>query len=244
MKNILNKNNNKLLLILLVLVIGAILLIVLINTGKKQKDPFDNNKNDNKEIANVTPDDVKKLYNILTSNTCNIKYTFDFSNNKTIKTEDMSETDKLTIIFNNLKYNNIIKDKISIEEYNTYAKNILGNSTKIPSTFKDFNYDGNTYNIEKNKIIKNTSTCNTKEEYKSALYSYSYNLYDLSIYINYIEIKNNKAYDLDGKLIDTYTKENEERIMNSATSYVYNFKKNTNGYYLQQVSLAVKETNK
>ncbi len=241
MKNIFNKDNYKLLLILLVLVIGAILIIVLMNTDKDDDGPITDY---NDEIANVIPSEVEKLYRIITNNTCNVNYGFDFTDTNSIKVEDMDDEIILTIIFNNLKENNILNSKFSKEEYITYASNILGTNIDIPNDFSNFNYDGNVYKIENNNIIKDTSICQNEVNYKSVLYSYSYNSNDLSVYVNYIMIKDNIAYNLDGSIIGNYSKEKEESIMNSATSYVYNFKKNINGYYLTEVSKALVEINK
>ena len=181
-----NKKNSKILLAVLVVVVICTLLLVVLKSIKKE----DEKESTDTKIAQVIPQDVRKIYRILTSNECYVDFNFEFKNDLKIKTTDMNDNIILTIIFNNLKENNKLSNNLTKEEYLSSDKEILGSNFNAPNTFTNFKHNDYAYTLTENNITKTKTDCNSSKEYKTVLYSYSYNQDNLSVYINYAYIEN------------------------------------------------------
>lgn len=237
MMELFNKKNSKILLAVLVVVVICTLLLVVLKSIKKE----DEKESTDTKITQVIPQDVRKIYRILTSNECYVDFNFEFKNDLKIKTTDMNDDIILTIIFNNLKENNKLSNNLTKEEYLSSAKEILGSNFNAPNTFTNFKHNDYAYTLTENNITKTKADCNSSKEYKTVLYSYSYNQDNLSVYINYAYIENGNVYDLDKNYIAKYSSEEMENIMGKATSYIYNFKKENKNYYLTSVEKTIRE---
>lgn len=237
MMELFNKKNSKILLAVLVVVVICTLLLVVLKSIKKEEEK----ESIDTKIVQVIPQDVRKIYRILTSNECYVDFNFEFKNDLKIKTTDMNDDIILTIIFNNLKENNKLSNNLTKEEYLSSAKEILGSNFNAPNTFTNFKHNDYAYTLTENNITKTKADCNSSKEYKTVLYSYSYNQDNLSVYINYAYIENDNVYDLDKNYIAKYSSEEMENIMGKATSYIYNFKKENKNYYLTSVEKTIRE---
>ena len=203
--NISNKKRIILLISLFVIIVISLLIIV-----------FNNNQNKEEKIKIVNYKEAEKLYQE--------------SNNKCTNIQDENDSLLLYLIFSGLDKDNKLSNSISYEEYENTAKTIL-KTDDIPSKINNYLYDGYSYTLEENKITRTKTEC--EEKYVSKIYGYSNNNDTLSLYISSGYIKDGKVYNLEGIEIGDYDKNKINKILDSGTIKIYNYK-NENGKYILQ----------
>ena len=199
------KGKKKLILfigILIIIIIIVVLIIIVLNNKDKEKI----------EIVNYK--DAEKLYQE--------------SNNKCTDTTDEKDSLILYLIFSKLDKDNKLSDNISYDEYENTAKTIL-KTNDIPKSINNYLYDGYSYTLEDNKITREKSEC--EEKYVSKIYGYSNDNNTLSLYISSGYVKDGKVYNLEGIEIGDYDKNKINKILDSGTIKIYNYK-NENGKYV------------
>lgn len=202
--NISNKKRIILLVSLLVIIVISLLIIVF------------NNKKDKEKIKIVNYKEAEKLYQE--------------SNNKCTNIQDENDSLLLYLIFSKLDKESKLTDSISYEEYENTAKTIL-KTDDIPQAINNYLYDGYSYTLNNNEITREKSEC--EEKYVSKIYGYSNDNDTLSLYISSGYIKNRKVYNLEGIEIADYDKNKINKILDSGTIKIYNYK-NENGKYILQ----------
>ena len=190
--------------ILIIIIIVIVLIIVFNNQDKEEKI----------EIVNYK--DAEKLYQT--------------SDNKCTDITDENDSLLLYLIFSNMDKDNKLSDNISYDEYENTAKTIL-KTDDIPQTINNYLYDGYSYTLEENKITRTKTEC--EEKYVSKIYGYSNDNNTLSLYISSGYIKDGKVYNLEGIEIGDYDKDKINKILDSGTIKIYNYK-NENGKYILQ----------
>ena len=199
------KGKKKLILfigILIIIIIIVVLIIIVLNNKDKEKI----------EIVNYK--DAEKLYQE--------------SNNKCTDTTDEKDSLILYLIFSKLDKDNKLSDNISYDEYENTAKTIL-KTNDIPKSINNYLYDGYSYTLEDNKITREKSEC--EEKYVSKIYGYSNDNNTLSLYISSGYVKEEKVYNLEDIEIGDYDKNKINKILDSGTIKIYNYK-NENGKYV------------
>ena len=205
MKNKKLNNKKKLIIIfigILIIIIIVVLIIVLNNQNKEEK------------IKIVNYKEAEKLYQE--------------SNNKCTDIQDENDSLLLYLIFSKLDKESKLSDSIPYDEYENIAKTIL-KTDDIPSKINNYLYDGYSYTLEENKITRTKTEC--EEKYVSKIYGYSNDNNTLSLYISSGYIKNGKVYNLKGIEIGDYDKNKINKILDSGTIKIYNYK-NENGKYI------------
>ena len=198
-------NNKKKLIIfigILIIIIIVVLIIVLNNQNKEEK------------IKIVNYKEAEKLYQE--------------SNNKCTDIQDENDSLLLYLIFSKLDKESKLTDNISYDEYENIAKTIL-KTDNIPAKINNYLYDGYSYTLEENKITRTKTEC--EEKYVSKIYGYSNNNNTLSLYISSGYIKDGKVYNLEDIEIGDYDKNKINKILDSGTIKIYNYK-NENGKYI------------
>ena len=188
--------------ILIIIIIVIVLIIVFNNQDKEEKI----------EIVNYK--DAEKLYQT--------------SDNKCTDITDENDSLLLYLIFSNMDKDNKLSDNISYDEYENTAKTIL-KTDDIPQTINNYLYDGYSYTLEDNKITRTKTEC--EEKYVSKIYGYSNDNNTLSLYISSGYVKDGKVYNLEGIEIGDYDKNKINKILDSGTIKIYNYK-NENGKYI------------
>jgi len=204
MKN--KKLNNKKKLILFVGILIIIIVIVLIIVF--------NNQDKEEKIKIVNYKEAEKLYQE--------------SNNKCTDIQDENDSLLLYLIFSKLDKDNKLSDNISYDEYENAAKTIL-KTDDIPQAINNYLYDGYSYTLNNNKITREKTEC--EEKYVSKIYGYSNNNNTLSLYISSGYVKDGKVYNLEDIEIGDYDKDTINKILDSGTIKIYNYK-NENGKYI------------
>ena len=200
-------NNKKKLIIfigILIIIIIVVLIIVLNNQNKEEKIKIIKNK------------EAEKLYQE--------------SNNKCTDIQDENDSLLLYLIFSKLDKESKLSDSIPYDEYENIAKTIL-KTDDIPSKINNYLYDGYSYTLEENKITRTKTEC--EEKYVSKIYGYSNDNNTLSLYISSGYVKDGKVYNLEGIEIGDYDKNKINKILDSGTIKIYNYK-NENGKYILQ----------
>ena len=198
-------NNKKKLIIfigILIIIIIVVLIIVLNNQNKEEK------------IKIVNYKEAEKLYQE--------------SNNKCTDIQDENDSLLLYLIFSKLDKESKLSDSIPYNEYENIAKTIL-KTDDIPSKINNYLYDGYSYTLEENKITRTKTEC--EEKYVSKIYGYSNDNNTLSLYISSGYVKDGKVYNLEGIEIGDYDKNKINKILDSGTIKIYNYK-NENGKYI------------
>ena len=203
MKN--KKLNNKKKLILFVGILIIIIVIVLIIVF--------NNQDKEEKIKIVNYKEAEKLYQE--------------SNNKCTDIQDENDSLLLYLIFSKLDKDNKLSDNISYDEYENAAKTIL-KTDDIPQTINNYLYDGYSYTLNNDEITREKTEC--EEKYVSKIYGYS-NDNTLSLYISSGYVKDGKVYNLEDIEIGNYDKDTINKILDSGTIKIYNYK-NENGKYI------------
>ncbi len=200
-------NNKKKLIIfigILIIIIIVVLIIVLNNQNKEEK------------IKIVNYKEAEKLYQE--------------SNNKCTNIQDENDSLLLYLIFSGLDKESKLSNNISYEEYENTAKTIL-KTDDIPQAINNYLYDGYSYTLNNDEITREKTECT--EKYVSKIYGYSNNNDTLSLYISSGYIKDGKVYNLEGIEIGDYDKNKINKILDSGTIKIYNYK-NENGKYILQ----------
>ena len=190
--------------ILIIIIIVIVLIIVFNNQDKEEKI----------EIVNYK--DAEKLYQT--------------SDNKCTDITDENDSLLLYLIFSNMDKDNKLSDNISYDEYENTAKTIL-KTDDIPQAINNYLYDGYSYTLNNNEITREKTECT--EKYVSKIYGYSNNNDTLSLYISSGYVKEGKVYNLSGVEIGDYDKDKINKILDSGTIKIYNYK-NENGKYILQ----------
>ena len=198
-------NKKRIILIISILVIIVISLLIVI---------FNNNQNKEEKIKIVNYKEAEKLY--------------EESNNKCTDIQDENDSLLLYLIFSKLDKESKLSDSIPYDEYKNIAKTIL-KTEDIPKNINNYLYDGYSYTLEENKITREKTECT--EKYVSKIYGYSNNNDILSLYISSGYIKDGKVYNLEDIEIGDYDKNKINKILDSGTIKIYNYK-NENGKYI------------
>ena len=209
MKN--KKLNNKKKLIIFIGILIIIIIVVLIIVF--------NNKEDKEKIKIVNYKEAEKLYQE--------------SNNKCTDIQDENDSLLLYLIFSKLDKESKLSDSIPYDEYENIAKTIL-KTDDIPSKINNYLYDGYSYTLEENKITRTKTEC--EEKYVSKIYGYSNDNNTLSLYISSGYVKDGKVYNLEGIEIGDYDKNKINKILDSGTIKIYNYKNENGKYILDKIS--------
>ena len=193
--------------ILIVIIIVIVLIIVFNNQDKEEKI----------EIVNYK--DAEKLYQT--------------SDNKCTDITDENDSLLLYLIFSNMDKDNKLSDNISYDEYENTAKTIL-KTDDIPQTINNYLYDGYSYTLNNDEIIREKSEC--EEKYVSKIYGYSNNNDTLSLYISSGYVKDGKVYNLSGDEIGDYDKDTINKILDDGTIKIYNYQNKNGNYILDNIS--------
>ena len=199
------KNKKKLILlvgILIILIIIVALIIVF------------NNQNKEENIKIVNYKEAEKLYQE--------------SNSKCTDIQDENDSLLLYLIFSKLDKESKLTDSIPYDEYENIAKTIL-KTDDIPSKINNYLYDGYSYTLNDNEITREKTEC--EEKYVSKIYGYSNDNNNLNLYISSGYIKDGKVYNLEDIEIGDYDKNKINKILDSGTIKIYNYK-NKNGKYI------------
>ena len=203
-------NNKKKLIIfigILIIIIIVVLIIVLNNQNKEEK------------IKIVNYKEAEKLYQE--------------SNNKCTDIQDENDSLLLYLIFSKLDKESKLSDSIPYDEYENIAKTIL-KTDDIPKNINNYLYDGYSYTLEENKITRTKTEC--EEKYVSKIYGYSNDNNTLSLYISSGYVKDGKVYNLEGIEIGDYDKNKINKILDSGTIKIYNYKNENGKYILDKIS--------
>ena len=206
--NISNKKRIILLISLLVIIVISLLIVI-----------FNNNQNKEEKIEIVNYKDAEKLYQT--------------SDNKCTDITDENDSLLLYLIFSNMDKDNKLSDNISYDEYENTAKTIL-KTDDIPQTINNYLYDGYSYTLNNDEIIRTKTEC--EEKYVSKIYGYSNNNDTLSLYISSGYVKEGKVYNLNGVEIGDYDKDTINKILDSGTIKIYNYKNENGKYILDKIS--------
>ena len=193
--------------ILIIIIIVIVLIVVFNNQDKEEKI----------EIVNYK--DAEKLYQT--------------SDNKCTDITDENDSLLLYLIFSKLDKDNKLSDNISYEEYENTAKTIL-KTDDIPQTINNYLYDGYSYTLNNDEIIREKSEC--EEKYVSKIYGYSNNNDTLSLYISSGYVKDGKVYNLSGDEIGDYDKDTINKILDDGTIKIYNYQNKNGNYILDNIS--------
>ena len=204
-KDVSMKNKKKLILLIGILIILIIIVALII---------VFNNQNKEENIKIVNYKEAEKLYQE--------------SNSKCTDIQDENDSLLLYLIFSKLDKESKLSDSIPYDEYENIAKTIL-KTDDIPSKINNYLYDGYSYTLEENKITRTKTEC--EEKYVSKIYGYSNDNNTLSLYISSGYIKDGKVYNLKGIEIGDYDKNKINKILDSGTIKIYNYK-NENGKYV------------
>ena len=203
-------NNKKKLIIfigILIIIIIVVLIIVLNNQNKEEK------------IKIVNYKEAEKLYQE--------------SNNKCTDIQDENDSLLLYLIFSKLDKESKLSDSIPYDDYENIAKTIL-KTDDIPAKINNYLYDGYSYTLEENKITREKTDC--EEKYVSKIYGYSNDNNTLSLYISSGYVKEEKVYNLEGIEIGNYDKNTINKIIDSGTIKIYNYKNENGNYILDSIN--------
>ncbi len=186
-------------------------------------------RDDKKSNSPVSHKVVEKLYENHSDNKCTevIRIT---SNTEVSEAEDKV---LLYLIFGQMKKDNVISSKISLDDYKTSALKVL-NEEYIPLDF-EYVFEGYQYSLKDDEITRKSSSCT--ENYVTKLYGYSgTDKLELDVMAGYV--KDGKVYDLKDNEIGTYSEDDLNKILDKGTMQVYNYEKVNDNYKL--VSVGVK----
>ena len=204
-KDVSMKNKKKLILLIGILIILIIIVALII---------VFNNQNKEENIKIVNYKEAEKLYQE--------------SNSKCTDIQDENDSLLLYLIFSKLDKESKLSDSIPYDEYENIAKTIL-KTDDIPAKINNYLYDGYSYTLNDNEITRTKTEC--EEKYVSKIYGYSNDNNTLSLYISSGYVKDGKIYNLEGIEIGNYDKNKINKILDSGTIKIYNYK-NENGKYV------------
>ena len=203
------KLKSKRLIILGVIIIVIILLILVI---------FLNIESDKKVV--IKKDEATKLYDNIKTGSCT---DIPNDNNGVL----------LNLVFADLKNKDSLSDDINLDDFLNSLESVSGNK-KMDYTINDFIYEGYSYTLDGNKISRKKASC-PKVSYTSKLYGYTYNNYNLELYIKMGYIDNGKVYDLSNKEIGEYDKKTINKILDDGTLQIYSYQIDNNKYYFKKI---------
>lgn len=186
-------------------------------------------KDEEKPNSPVSHKAVEKLYEDNGDDNCTevVKIT------QNLDVSDIDDKILLNLIFGQMKKDEILGSNISMDDYRKSALKIL-DEENIPLEF-EYIYEGYKYSANDDGITRSKASC--EENYVSKLYGYSgTNDLELDIMAGYV--KDGKVYDLNDKEIGTYSEDDLNKVLDSGTMQVYNYKKVNGDYKL--VSVGVK----
>jgi len=160
-----------------------------------------------------------------------------------INESKLSDNTILYVVFSKLNNEDELDDEISIKDFKNAAKNVIKDGKAIPEEFSNYEYDWYSYSSDGKKITRTKGTCGDKE-YISKLYGYTYNNNELIVNIKVAYKKEGKLYNLNDEVFADYDKENENILMDSATSQIYTYSKDGDKYYLKSIINEKKESDK
>ena len=205
--NISNKKRIILIISILVIIVVSLLIVIVFN-----------NKEDKEKIKIVNYKEAEKLYQE--------------SNNKCTDIQDENDSLLLYLIFSKLDKESKLSDSIPYDDYENIAKTIL-KTDDIPSKINNYLYDGYSYTLEENKITREKTECT--EKYVSKIYGYSNDNNNLNLYISSGYIKDGKVYNLEDIEIGNYDKNKINKILDSGTIKIYNYKNEDGNYILDNI---------
>ena len=194
--NISNKKRIILIISILVIIVVSLLIVIVFN-----------NKEDKEKIKIVNYKEAE---------------IYQESSNKCTDIQDENDSLLLYLIFSKLDKESKLSDSIPYDDYENIAKTIL-KTDDIPSKINNYLYDGYSYTLEDNKITREKSEC--EEKYVSKIYGYSNDNNTLSLYISSGYVKEEKVYNLEDIEIGDYDKNKINKILDSGTIKIYNYKK-------------------
>ena len=206
--------NKKVLIIILLIIIVLITVLIFIVKNKELAQTFSNL---------VKHEVAEDLYSVVKVNECSV-----INDGNVDKLEDKSLLD---LIFGQMNKDNLLKDKISLKDYQTSTKKILGD-VKAPNV-QDYVYNGYIYNLDNDVITREKYSCENK--YVSKLYGYTNDNNKLELNVKIAYIKDNNVYNLDNNDIGEYNKDNLNNILDNGTLKTYNYKKINDKYVLESI---------
>lgn len=205
----------KSILLLLFVVLVIIILIILSLTNPKE------------EV--ISHQNVERLYSMLEVNNCNY-----FSVSETTTIEHLSKDTLVYLIFNQMKKDNLLTDKISKKDYVVSAKKIIPVEF-IPSTIDSFIFDGYVYQLQGDTIIRKKDQCEIRQ-YVSKLYGYTANDTSLELDVMAGYIESGVLYNLDGEALGNVTEDNLSTLLDKGTMQIYTYKMNNQNYQLTSIN--------
>lgn len=205
----------KSILLLLFVVLVIIILIILSLTNPKE------------EV--ISHQNVERLYSMLEVNNCNY-----FSVSETTTIEYLSKDILVYLIFNQMKKDNLLTDKISKKDYVVSAKKIIPVEF-IPSTIDSFIFDGYVYQLQGDTIIRKKDQCEIRQ-YVSKLYEYTANDTSLELDVMAGYIESGVLYNLDGEALGNVTEDNLPTLLDKGTMQIYTYKMNNQNYQLTSIN--------
>ncbi len=206
--------NKKVIIIILLIIIVLITVLILIVKNKELAQTFSNL---------VKHEVAEDLYDAIAVNECSV-----INDGNVDKLEDKSLLD---LIFGQMNKDNLLKDKISLKDYQTSTKKILGD-VKAPNV-QNYVYNGYIYNLDNDVITREKYSCENK--YVSKLYGYTNDNNKLELNVKIAYIKDNNVYNLDNNDIGEYNKDNLNNILDNGTLKTYNYKKINDKYVLESI---------
>lgn len=225
MKKIDLKDKKKLILVVVVAILALIILAVLVHSifFKPEKKVI---------VKHNTVDD---LYKAVKNTSCT------YVGNVT--EEKLSENTILYVVFSKLNNEDELDDEISLKDFKKAAKTVIKDGKTIPLEFSNYEYDGYSYSSDGKKITRTKGTCGDKE-YISKLFGYTHNNNELIVNIKVAYKKDGKLYNLNDEEIADYDKENENILMDSASSQIYTYTMEGNNYFLKSIVNEKKDSDK
>lgn len=205
----------KSILLLLFVVLVIIILIILSLTNPKE------------EV--ISHQNVERLYSMLEVNNCNY-----FSVSETTTIEYLSKDILVYLIFNQMKKDYLLTDKISKKDYVVSAKKIIPVEF-IPSTIDSFIFDGYVYQLQGDTIIRKKDQCEIRQ-YVSKLYGYTANDTSLELDVMAGYIESGVLYNLDGEALGNVTEDNLPTLLDKGTMQIYTYKMNNQNYQLTSIN--------
>ncbi len=213
-------NKKKIIIIFLILIIIALLIYVLF---MKTSNPVEVARN------TVKHETVESLYQTVEVSNCTEFINYDQDTN----VKDMATESILYIIFNQMQKDKVLKEQITLEEYQISAGKVF--QTKLwPDVFENYLYDGYHYTLKEGMIKREKVTCDN-QQYISKLYGYSSQDEKLEVDVAVAYVKNNKVYDLNNKEIGNYNENDLNKILDKGTIQVYNYILVNDNYYLNSI---------
>lgn len=220
---------------------GCVLLVIIISliivfTNKKKDDIYTLN-----EIYDVYPEDVRKMYTNVVDVSCTGDLFLNIDADKGIVNIDkLDKKILMDVLFSYLDKNNLLSDKMSIEELEKYADKLFYTSLDVVNLINDYSYGDYTYSYDKEIVKRKSNKCNSDgRKYVSHLFGYSYNTEELSIDIDFGYLEDGILFDLNNNKLGQYDGNIETLgdMFNVSPHYRYNYVLDGKDYKLKSVGL-------